>query len=70
MPSIDRQLHELPPLIRVHQHHQLLCQATSLSRASLYRALSNGTLGITPLRINSRMLIRRSELLRTLEIEL
>lgn len=69
MSSIDDRLDRLPPLIRVHQHHKLLCEATGLSKPSLYRALNSGTLGVTPLRINSSMMIRRRDLFQALGVD-
>jgi hypothetical protein len=67
--SIDDRLRALPPLVPVNENAELLGEALGgLSRSTLYRALQNGELGVRPLRVGRRLMVRRADLLDALGI--
>ena len=69
MSSTDDKLREAPPLIHVSTHADLLRAAFGcLSRSTLYRALADGSLGVRPIRVGRRLMLRRADVLEVLGI--
>jgi hypothetical protein len=67
--SIDDRLRSLPPLFNVSKHAPLLCEAFGgIGRSTFYRALADGSLGVRPIRIGRRLMLRRADLLEVLGV--
>jgi hypothetical protein len=69
MATIEARLRGAPPLIHVSEFADLLREAFGgIGRSTLYRALADGSLGVRPLRVGRRWMLRRAEVLEVLGI--
>jgi hypothetical protein len=68
-PPVEDRLRALTPLFNVHAEAKLLCEAFGgIGRSTLYRTLANGSLGVRPLRVGRRLMLRRADLLEVLGV--
>jgi hypothetical protein len=68
-PPVEDRLRALTPLFNVHAEAKLLGEAFGgISRSTLYRELKKGSLGVRPIRVGRKLMLRRADLLDALGI--
>jgi hypothetical protein len=68
LPPVEERAQKLPALVHVASHLELLSELLGVAPRTVYLVLARGDLGLRPVRVGRRLVVRRAELLAALGI--